>query len=964
MELLKGSMVLTGDRQGPLVSPLLRQEKAKARATLADIVEVFGKEQVCVELNRHYRHDEAYLLRELMALAKYFGLPLVASNAPLMARRSERPLADAFTCLRHHTTLDEAGHLLEINSERFLKSAGQMRQLFAEIPEAIRQTVVIAERCEFTLGQLTEAGNRVGYRFPDFADVAGWPLSLGEQSTRLRRLTYAGASRLYPVITEEVRGQLEHELALIHQLGFSGYFLIVWDLVEFARGQGILCQGRGSAANSAVCYCLGITKVDPIGQGLLFERFLSANRRTWPDIDIDFPSGERREQVIQYVFRKFGERGAAITANVITYQPRSAFREMSKVLGFPPTVADRFTEISRSPRADSHEQLTATVEEIEWQHPDSELSPQQRENQLEQSFTDAGIEPDHPRRPALRYLYQAVLGLPRHLGQHSGGMIICDRGLDRIVPLQAASMAGRRLIQWDKDDCEELGIIKVDLLGLGMLAAMQDALELCEQRGHPVDLARLPKDDPETFELMTRADTIGTFQVESRAQMATLPIMRPRTFYDVAIEVAIIRPGPIVGDLVHPYLNRRTGHEEIDYIHPDFQPVLERTLGVPLFQEQVLRMAMIIADFDGNEADQLRRALGFKRNDQKMHAIIEKLIGRMRAKRVSQAVQDKIIQSISSFALYGFPESHAISFALIAYASCWLKVHRPAEFFCALINNQPMGFYSVNTLIQDARRHGVRVRAVDIGESDWLTRIEDGPALRLGFHRLKGLRQQTAERIVQQREQRPFEQLSDFLQRVAPNRRERRLLAQAGALNSLPETGHRRQALWQAELPLMSPDLFDQQESSKLSSVALDPMTLSERLNADYQTQGHSTGLHPMKLWRRSIAAELSSERSSDPPLLRASDLKKYAHGAEIQIAGLVICRQRPGTAKGHCFISLEDETGIANLFVPRDTFRAHHLLLSTESFLLARGQLQVGEGATHTLYVLEIQPLHTPTVL
>jgi error-prone DNA polymerase len=714
---------------------------------------------------------------------------------------------------------------------------------------------------------------------------------------------------------------------MIQRLGFQGYFLIVHELIEFARGRGILCQGRGSAANSAVCFALGITACDPIGGGLLFERFLSENRKSWPDIDIDFPSGDRREEVIQHVFRKYGERGAAMTANVITYRPKSAFREMSKVLGFAPILADRFSQHGGDFRAEGTAESNAEEREADFEGRIAALVP-----------------PSHPRMKALSRLYHAVLGMPRHLGQHSGGMIVCDRGLDAVVPLQPATMPGRTVVQWDKDDCEDLGIVKIDLLGLGMLAAMEDALVICSKRGKPVDLAQLPKDDPAVYDLLCRADTVGTFQVESRAQMATLPIMKPRTFYDLAIEVAIIRPGPIVGDLVHPYLNRRCGREAVDYIHPACEPILKRTLGVPLFQEQVLRMAMEVAGFTGAEADELRRAMAFKRSDEKMEKVTAKLRQRMTERGIAADVQDKIVHSIGSFALYGFPESHAISFALIAYASCWLKVHRTAEFYTGLINNQPMGFYSVHSLMQDAKRHGLRIRPVSCVHSGVATTVVDDREIRLGLHRLKGLTKDTVARTVREREDRPFDSLADFLERVRPNEKERRLLARAGALNDLPAVEHRRDAMWQAELPLHDDMIRPAKEASPLAM-----MSPSERLASDFASQGASTGPHPMKLWR---------ERHADLRLPRAKDLHILPHGFPVTIAGMAICRQRPGTAKGHCFISLEDETGIANLFVNAKTFLANRLVIVSEPFLIAEGRIQISEGDQPTVYVTAIRPM------
>jgi len=1025
-------IALTGDRDAQLSRLLLQNRTSEAETFTRGLIDQFGRDHLYIQITRHHVRDDARTNRLLIELAHHLGLPLLATNSPLHATKADRLLCDAFTCLRHHTTLDQAGALLAPNGERHLKSPRQMRALFADLPEALTHIERVTERLEFTLEDL-------GYHFPDAHDPTGFPLTLGEQSTRLRRLTYAGAHRRYGKVSRKVKAQLEHEFHLIQKLGFPGYFLIVHEIMEFAKAHGIFCQGRGSAANSAVCYALGITNVDPVGGGLLFERFLSENRRSWPDIDIDFPSGDRRELVIQHVFEKYGPRGAAMTANVITYRPRSAFREMSKVLGFPPTIADRFSELSRGgtpvgsagfqpasqPQPTTGPRSAAAPPQpkcsTQTLNPSPQLkqraqiprskgqampppsnstplppptshsalgtpapqasSPSTEHCQLTKLFIKAGIPANHPRLPSLLHLYQAVLTMPRHLGQHSGGMIICDRGLDQIVPLQPATMPGRTIVQWDKDDCEDLGIVKVDLLGLGMLAAIEDALHICAERNHLIDPATIPKDDPAVFDLLCRADTIGTFQVESRAQMATLPIMRPQTFYDLAIEVAIIRPGPIVGDLVHPYLNRRNGREPVDLIHPDLAPILERTLGVPLFQEQVLRMAMTLADFTGAEADELRRAMAFKRADEKMGKVARKLHHRMTERGIPTATQQKVIQSIGSFALYGFPESHAISFALIAYLSCWLKVHHPAEFYCGLINNQPMGFYSVNTLLEDAKRHQVRAKPISVVHSHERTTVLDDHLLRLGLHRLKGLKKDTARRIIEARTQHPFLSLPDFLQRVQPNDKERRLLAASGALNPLPEISHRRHALWQSELPqLEQEDLFSRHVDSHTTahpepSSPLPIMSDSERLATDLTLTGSSTGPHPMALWRASKSTGTppaplppgASHRKSPlstfhfplgTPPQRATDLDAIPHGSPISIAGMVICRQRPSTAKGHCFISLEDETGIANLFVPRDTFHQYKLTITTEPFLLCHGRLQISEGNQPTVYITEIEPL------
>ena len=685
---------------------------------------------------------------------------------------------------------------------------------------------------------------------------------------------------------------------------------------------------------------LGITAVNPLEHELLFERFLSENRTSWPDIDIDFPSGERRESVIQYVYRKYAPRGAAMTANVITYRPRSAFREMSRILGFPESVANRFSDLCTSPKVSD---VTKDVfsEDVSMDR----FYPKDKVIEFAQTIEQSGIPASHPRFGPLVDLYHSVLGAPRHIGQHSGGMVFCDDGLDHIVPLQPATMPGRTVLQWDKDDCEELGIVKVDLLGLGMLAAMEDTLRVCEQRGKTIDLATIPKDDPATYAMLREADTIGTFQVESRAQMATLPIMAPAKFYDLAIEVAIIRPGPIVGNLIHPYLRRRTGRERVEYIHPSLKPILERTLGVPLFQEQVQRMAMEIADFNGTEADELRKAMACQKSDERMRIVAGKLHSRMERKGIPREVQQRVIESIGSFALYGFPESHAISFALIAYASCWLKVHHTAEFFCGLINNQPMGFYSVNTLLEDAKHHGMRIRPVSVVHSMVDTTVVDDRSIRLGLHRIKGLRRQTGERILSERAVRRFASVPDFIRRVEPDKKERRLLAAIGSLNDLPQVEHRRDALWQAE-SLPPDDLFANQQPLPNSLAA---MSAAERLATDFAIQSSSSGAHPMKLWR---------EKNGGKHPVHSASILHLPHGLPVTISGMVICRQRPGTAKGHCFISLEDEFGIANLFVPRKTFHEYRMVIVSEAFLKVQGRLQITEDRKPTVYVTHLEAL------
>ena len=911
-EFHEGLIALTGDSEGPLHRPVHEENCEGANQVLGHLINAFGRDHLYVELQRHHIPDEERITEGLIELAQAHGIPLVATNGVVYAEPSGRPALDVFTCIRNHTHLDAAGLLLDINAQRHVKTAQQMQTLFADLPEALLHTERIADRLEFTL-------NDLGYQFPHF------PVSTSEtMDGQLRNLTHFGAQQRYGSITAPIRQQLEMELDLIGRLGFAGYFLIVWDIVNFAREEGILVQGRGSAANSAVCYALGITAVDPVGGKLLFDRFLSEGRKDWPDIDLDLPSGERREKVIQEVFRRYGKHGAAMTANVITYRGRSAMREIGKALNFSEDILKRFSDLFASG------DFAHTIE-------------------LEDQVVQAGIGRSHPRFRALVQLYHGIYGLPRHLGQHSGGMVLCQGRLDDIVPLENASMPGRVVIQWDKDDCDDLGIIKIDLLGLGIMAVLQDAVTLTHQRGHGVDLAHIPKDDPATYELMQKADTVGTFQIESRAQMATLPRMKPKEFYDVAIEVAIIRPGPIVGQLVHPYLARRNGEEPISYIHPDLKPVLKRTLGIPLFQEQMLRIAMIMADFDGGEAEELRRAISFHRSQERMKKVVEKLRRNMTIKRIAPEVQEQIVNSLSSFALYGFPESHAVSFALLAYVSCWLKVHRAPEFYCGLLNNQPMGFYSPATLLKDGKRRGLKFRPVCIVRSDVLCQIEPDDSIRLGLNYVQGLHRDKAAEIVKQRSEKPFSSLGDLLTRIPLNKTERRVLAKIGALNFLSD--HRRTALWNVESLFDKSDLFSS-EGVRERNIPLLPMNPLERLQADYDGTLVTTGPHPMTFVRSHL-----------PHVMRAAELVNGKHGQPVSIAGVVICRQRPGTAKGHVFVSLEDETGIANAIVRSELFEKLRLTITHEPLLEIHGQLQRLEGVVSVL-AKDVRGLNAPATV
>ena len=947
----QGLICLTGGADGLLAAALQHGGSEEACKQVEHLIGIFGRGNVYIELQRHFHREEETRNRAAVAIARSLNIPLLATNGVCYAAAKDRELCDAFTAIRHHRTLSTAGRLLARNSERHLKSPQEMQQLFADLPEAISNTLDLSSRLEFTL-------NDLGYQFPRY------PVPEGEtMNSFLRERAWEGFRQRYGRTADDMqvraRRQIERELVLIEKLKLAGYFLIVWDLVDFCRKQNILAQGRGSAANSAVCYSLGITAVDPVSMELLFERFLSEERGEWPDIDLDLPSGDEREKVIQYVYRRYGERGAAMTANVITYRNRMAAREMGKALGFDPETLVK---------------ISAAV--ATWEFRDEN-------DALDRRFRDAGLDLKHPRLRKYYELCLAVQDMPRHLGQHSGGMVICQGQLDSVVPLEPASMPGRVVVQWDKEDCADMGIIKVDLLGLGMMAVLKDSIELISKHyREEVDLAHLPQDDPEVYSALQQADTIGLFQVESRAQMSCLPRLRPKRFYDIVVQVAIIRPGPIVGQMVNPFLLRRQGREEVTYPHPSLEPVLKRTLGVPLFQEQLLRLAMIAANFTGGEAEDLRRAMGFKRSLARMKEIEARLRAGMTHNGIPPEAQEKIILSITSFALYGFPESHAASFALIAYASAFLKCHYLAAFTAALLNNQPMGFYSPATIVKDAQRHGLKMLPVDVTCSEWMCTLEavvsgqwpvasetigGTPALRLGLRYVRGLREEAAQALVRERMLAPFASIHDLTRRVPELRKdELTTLAEIGALNAVASTQylvpgkslviptperkrgaeesrnpilgtgysklHRRDALWQVERAVRgSGPLLEKLPEPDLPSP-LKPMNREERLVADFHGTGLTVGPHPMA-YRRDWLNAMG--------IRRASELRDIPNGKRLRIGGCVITRQRPGTAKGFVFVSLEDETGVANAIITPDLFHQNRLLLTSERFLAIEGILQ-----------------------
>jgi len=975
-----GLNCLAGGARSPISRALIRGEDPRA---LADRLNgIFGAGNLLIDLQRHLDADEERMNRKLRAFADACRIPLLVTNDVCHAD-ADRKLMDVLTCIRLKKTLEEAGRALWVNAERRLKSPAEIAALFKDLPDALAMTREVADRCEFTLTDL-------GYRFPDY------PLPPGETpDTYLRALTYAGARERWMIggrtLDDRTRRQLEHELAIIEKLQLAGYFLIVWDIVQFCRENQIMAQGRGSAANSAVCYALGITAIDAVKMELLFERFLSEERGEWPDIDLDLPSGDQREKVIQYVYRRYCERGSAMTANVITYRTRSAVREVGKVLGFPPEQVDKLARLNQAYEfRDDHDDIVALLRK-------------------------GGVDVATPRVAMMIDLVRRIQSVPRHLGQHSGGMVIAAGPLDEIVPLEPASMPGRVVVQWDKEDCADLGIIKIDLLGLGMLAVLEQAIPMI--RAHEdveIDLAHLPADDPEVYAMLRRADTIGVFQVESRAQMATLPRMKPEKFYDLVVEVAIIRPGPIVGQMVNPYLERRNGRQTVTYPHPMLEPILKRTLGVPLFQEQVIRVAMTAAGLTGGEAEEVRRAMGFKRSQARMEKIERRLREGMEQKGITGAAAEEIARSITSFALYGFPESHSASFALIAYASAYLKCHHAAAFFAAMLNCYPMGFYHPATLVKDAQRHGVTILPIDVSRSDWLCTLEaplprlslrsrtlgevdsrhaehdanrvrvpanatdpptprpfpkgKGPgvrsadptdlsrrssatlslkgegkmkednlcrSLRLGLKYVMGLREEVGRRIEAERARKPFASLADFTARTAPNRRELDALSYSGSFACFGLS--RREALWQAAAVERDPkSLLAGIEPKRNTTSPLPGMSPMEETRADYSTMGLTAGPHLMAHLRERLIAR---------GVLSAAEVTRVENGAWAKTAGLVIVRQRPGTAKGFFFLTLEDETGISNAIVMPDLFQKHRALLRGAAILQVEGIMQKRDG-------------------
>lgn len=871
-------------------------------AALQALQTLYG-ENLYLGLSRHLHPGQERRARRTSTLSDELGIPRVAIGDVLYHHPSRQPLQDILTCARWGTTVHEAGLRLRPNAERHLRGPREVARLFHDHPDAVRRTLRIAESCTFSLDMLR-------YQYPSEL----LPDGVDDAMEHLHLLVRTGERWRYPRGTpKKVAAQIEHELELIEKLDFPHYFLTVHDLVRFAQEQNILCQGRGSAANSAVCFVLGITSVDPARSSLLFERFISEERGEPPDIDVDCEH-ERREEIIQYLYNRFGRHRAALACSIITFRGRSALREVGKALGFPQDDIDR---VAKGLLHGSSSELTPAL------------------------FAEAGLDPARPDVRLFGALTRQLQGFPRHLSIHVGGFVLSDSPLDRIVPIENATMEARTVIQWDKDDLDTLRLLKVDVLALGMLTCIHKALDLVEHHeAQKLTLATIPAEDAAVYDMICRADTIGVFQIESRAQMSMLPRLQPRCYYDLVVEVAIVRPGPIQGKMVHPYLRRRNGEEPVVYPHPALKEILGRTYGVPLFQEQVMRLAVAVAGFTPGEADELRRAMGSWRRTGRMHELAHKLLSGMEANGLSATFAQQILNQIKGFAEYGFPESHAASFALLVYASAYLKRHHPAAFTCALLNSLPMGFYHPRTLIADAQRHGIAIRPIDVHQSSWDCTLEpwrDGKeqrhlALRLGLRLVKGLQRRAADALVASRlELGPFASLPDLQRRARLDRGSLEKLAEADALASVVGQP-RRQVLWAVRgLAHDVDDLFQALEPTDLDASLPAPSPMDDVLG-DFQSLGFSLRSHPIELLRPGLDRQ---------GVTRAVDLLERPDGTKLMVAGLVVTRQRPGTASGVVFISLEDETGLANIVVWPAVFEKYRKPTMRSSLMLVAGELQ-----------------------
>lgn len=853
-------------------------------------------------------NDEVARYGRLHTLAQTLNLPMVACGAVQMHVASRKPLHDVFTALHHNTSVAQLGRRRLANSQQHLRRPQQLAQLYP--PALLAATLDIAARCQFSLDELR-------YEYPEEVVPPGQ-----NAGSYLRQLVDEGCAVRWPAgVPTDIQHRIEHELQLIDELSYEYYFLTVYDIVRFARERNILCQGRGSAANSVVCYCLFITEVSPEAVSLLFERFISRERDEPPDIDVDFEH-ERREEVIQYIYSKYGRRRAALAATVITYRARSAVRDVGKALGLDAVFVE---DLAKS------------------------LAWWDRSADLHKRFEEQGVTGHGEVAELFQSLVQQILGFPRHLSQHVGGFVISRGPISQLVPVENASMAERTVIQWDKEDIESLGLLKVDILALGMLSAIRKSLALVA-RDHPQlrGLADVPRDDAATWRMLQQADSIGVFQIESRAQMTMLPRLKPASFYDLVIQIAIVRPGPIQGDMVHPYLRRRQGLEAVTYPSEDIRSVLDRTLGVPIFQEQVIRLAMVAAGFSGGEADQLRRAITNWGKNSQLLTFEGKLVQGMIERGYEKDFAHRLFEQIKGFGGYGFPESHSASFALLAWVSAWLKCHHPAAFYVGLLNSQPMGFYSPSQLVQDARRHGVTVMPADVNHSNWDHRLLDSdgssqPPVRLGLRLVKGLSREGAQRVMEARRQAPFQQVSQLRQRAGLERRDMEALADADALASL--SGNRHQSQWQImALEQPRPLLQDEQRqpgSHFNDGVQLPAPGVAEEVLADYRATGLTLRAHPLALLRHL------------PPFNRCSryaDLGHISHRGFVRIAGVVTCRQRPGTASGVLFLTLEDETGNSNVVVWPRTQEHFRAALMNGRLLVVKGTLEHKEGVTHII--------------
>lgn len=862
-------------------------------------------------LTLHYRPYDDIHRAAVQAAAANNHLRLVAAGNVAMHVRSRKPLQDVMTAIRIGKPVPACGYALSPNAERHLRSRLRLANIYPH--RLLTESLHIANLCQFSLDELR-------YEYPE--EVVPEGVSPAEY---LKRETYIGAHRRFPKgIPHTVQAQIEHELALVREMEYEPYFLTVYDLVRFARSEGILCQGRGSAANSAVCYCLGITEVDPARGNLLFERFISKERGEPPDIDVDFEH-QRREEVIQYLYRKYGRDRAALAAAVSTYRPRGALRESGKALGVDPAIVDMV--------AKAHHWFDSKAD-------------------LLKRFEESGVDAQSELTQRWASMAMQLLGFPRHLSQHSGGFVIARGKLSRLVPIENAAMPDRSVIQWDKDDLDAIGLLKVDVLALGMLSAIHRALDLvAEQRGEVFELQDIPAEDPDTYEMLCRADSVGVFQVESRAQMSMLPRLRPRTFYDLVIEVAIVRPGPVQGGMVHPYLRRRQGKEPVSYPSPEMELALSRTLGVPIFQEQVMQVAMLAAGFSAGEADQLRRAMAAWKRKGGMERYYDRIVTGMLERGYEREFAESIFQQIQGFGEYGFPESHAASFALLVYASAWLKCHEPAAFLCALLNSQPMGFYSPSQLVQDAKRHGVTVLAADVAVSGWDSALEpgpDGPQVRLGFSLVRGMREESARRIETCRAVRNFHSVTDLARRAALDRHDMQVLAASDALRSL--AGNRRHALWEASAAVPDKDLLKVADLAEESPVLAEP-TEGETIVGDYRSMGLTLHRHPLELLRR----QLSNKRFET-----AATLSTYADRRLARGAGIVTVRQRPGTANGVLFLTIEDETGNVNVIVWPSILEKFRKEILNASLLGIYGQWQADGDVKHLVaqYAVDLSPM------